>query len=1156
MTVAGDDAAVASVAVEGNNVVLALTAEVAAGAQVVVSYTAGTNPIRDEAGNPVAAFRQSLTAAGSGKPLLQSASAVRARLSLTYDLPLDPGSVPAPGAFTLHMLPSTTGERLAYHTVVATVTVEGRTAVLGLREAVGDCEGSVPLTVTYANPGASPLQGLDGTDVDEFEHLAVTNERTHKCGNSEATEPPPSPLTASFEGVPEAHDGRKLFSFELVFSENFPGSLDYRTLRDGAFTVTNGAVRNAKRVRQGQNRRWTITVRPASDDDVTVTLPEGAVTTESGRKLANAVSATVAGPPEPPPPPPPDPLTASFQGVPAAHDGRKAFSFELVFSENFPGSLDYRTLRDGAFTVTNGAVRNAKRVRQGQNRRWTITVRPDSDDDVTITLAAGAVTTEAGRKLTNAVSATVAGPPEPPPPPPPDPLTASFQGVPAAHDGRKLFSFELVFSENFPGRIDYKTLRDGAFTVTNGRVRGAKRVRQGQNRRWTITVRPASNDDVTVRLPAGSVTTEAGRALANTVSATVRGPALLSVADVEATEGEDEQVVFSVSLSRAATGTVSVDYRTVDGTAKAGEDYTSASGTLSFAAGQTSKTVEVPLLDDAVDDDGETISLVLSNPSGAALGAGRATATIHNADPLPKAWLARFGRTGAMHVVGILDARFEAAPGGDRLTLGGRAVDVAAWRASAGNQRSEPGAPGHTPPDHAMGTRSQSNIIPDGPDSGPAPADPAREATLLEYALWQALTHPGNLDVDQRRFLSQSSFHLSLTNAFRGTGPATESIETARAAPEYPGHWSLWGQGALTQFRGEDNGVNLDGDVLTGLVGVDYAKDRWLAGVALAWHDGDGSYRAPGSGTGGDLDSTLVTVNPYLRYALSPRLSLWGTLGYGTGTLQLRQERESRGIGEAIETDMSLGMGALGLRGVVYASAHTELALKSDALWVRTASGETDGLRGTEADTRRLRLLLSGRHQRTLANDALLSPTFELGIRYDDGDAETGFGMELGGGLRYADPVRGLTVETRARALIAHEDGSYEEWGLGGSLALDPGRLGRGLALRLDSGWGLADGNAKALWQRQTTAGLAPQQGPTAQTRFNAELGYGLDVPWTWGVLTPYGGMEWAGPGRALKLGWRFELGRQLSLSLDGERREDGRTRAEHVLMLRTSLPW
>ena len=103
----------------------------------------------------------------------------------------------------------------------------------------------------------------------------------------------------------------------------------------------------------------------------------------------------------------------------------------------------------------------------------------------------------------------------------PPPLTASFENVPAQHDGESLFSFELHFSDNFPGRLPYRKLRDEAFQVDNGRVIEAKRVAQGENRRWTITVRPASSGDVVVTLPAGSVSTEAGRALSNTTSATV-----------------------------------------------------------------------------------------------------------------------------------------------------------------------------------------------------------------------------------------------------------------------------------------------------------------------------------------------------------------------------------------------------------------------------------------------------------------------------------------------------------------------------------------------------------------------------------------------------------------------------------------------------------
>ncbi|MDE2940721.1 MAG: hypothetical protein OXR67_17655 [Chloroflexota bacterium] len=111
------------------------------------------------------------------------------------------------------------------------------------------------------------------------------------------------------------------------------------------------------------------------------------------------------------------------------------------------------------------------------------------------------------------------------------PLTASFQNVPAEHGGKSLFNFELRFSENFPGRLPYKKLRDEAFQVENGRVRKAFRVVKGANQRWTISVRPASSEDVVITLPAttdcsaaGAVCTDAGRTLSNVTTVTVAGP--------------------------------------------------------------------------------------------------------------------------------------------------------------------------------------------------------------------------------------------------------------------------------------------------------------------------------------------------------------------------------------------------------------------------------------------------------------------------------------------------------------------------------------------------------------------------------------------------------------------------------------------------------
>ena len=111
----------------------------------------------------------------------------------------------------------------------------------------------------------------------------------------------------------------------------------------------------------------------------------------------------------------PTPLTATTHNVPSSHDGSTVFTFELHFSEEF--SLSYTTLRDHAFTVTGGTVKKARRLEPPGNIRWEITVMPDGDGDITITLpvttdcvAQGAICTEDGTKLSNQLEVTVSGP--------------------------------------------------------------------------------------------------------------------------------------------------------------------------------------------------------------------------------------------------------------------------------------------------------------------------------------------------------------------------------------------------------------------------------------------------------------------------------------------------------------------------------------------------------------------------------------------------------------------------------------------------------------------------------------------------------------------------------------------------------------------------
>jgi glucose/arabinose dehydrogenase len=95
---------------------------------------------------------------------------------------------------------------------------------------------------------------------------------------------------------------------------------------------------------------------------------------------------------------------------------------------------------------------------------------------------------------------------------------------------------------------------------------------------------------------------------------------------------------FTVSLSAASTLPVSVNYATANGTALDSFDYNGISGTLTFAAGETSKVLNVPILGDPTVEPDETFTLDLSNPANATIAIGQGTGTILNEDqpqPLP-----------------------------------------------------------------------------------------------------------------------------------------------------------------------------------------------------------------------------------------------------------------------------------------------------------------------------------------------------------------------------------------------------------------------------------------------------------------------------------------------------------------------------------------
>ena len=646
-------------------------------------------------------------------------------------------------------------------------------------------------------------------------------------------------------------------------------------------------------------------------------------------------------------------------------------------------------------------------------------------------------------------------------------------------------------------------------------------------------------------------------------------PPAVSVADAQVREGADATLDFAVTLDREPTGTVTVAYATADGTATAGDDYTATSGTLAFAAGETSKTISVPVLEDDIDEGSETLTLRLSSPSGATIADGVATGTITNSDAIPEAWLARFGRTVTGQVLGAVEARL-AAPrtAGAEASLAGQALP--SWRggdAVAANPGSGAGAG-----DDAVSERRK---------------DEQGRAALAAMTAWVAQAGSDGGGASGFRAPGDGAGREPESRALRQRDLVVgTSFALTGGSAEGGGFASLWGRGSIAGFDGREGSLTVDGGVTTGLLGADWASapgpeaGRWIAGMAIGRSTGTGGWRRGGEckvNCGGAIDATLTGLYPYAGLDLTERLSLWAAAGHGSGEVTVTPEG-----GAGLSADLTLSMGAAGLRGDVLRPDDRNglaLAVKGDARFTRTSSDAVrdDGgnLEAADADAWLVRAGLEGSRRFALGTQddgASVTPSFELGLRRDGGDAETGLGADFGSGVAFADPRYGLVFESYARALLAHEAEGFREWGASASFGWDPRpETGRGLSLTLTRSWGASpSGGMDALLSRETLTGLAandPGSGPDgggfeASSRLEGELGYGLPAFAGGFTGTPNVGFGLSESARDWRVGWKLGPAGARPLdfeaSLDATRREsaNGDAEPEHGVMLRGSVRW
>lgn len=164
---------------------------------------------------------------------------------------------------------------------------------------------------------------------------------------------------------------------------------------------------------------------------------------------------------------------------------------------------------------------------------------------------------------------------------------------------------------------------NGAYTLSN-LAPGTYRLREVVQSGWSPTSPAATGQSVTI---------SAGQSVTGRNFGNLAGPSL-AIADVSLNEGDHgaTNAVFNVTLGQASAQTVTVVFQTTAGTATAGSDFIATSGTLTFAPGETSRTITIAILGDTTLENDETFTIHLSNPTQAQLADSLGVATIVNDD--------------------------------------------------------------------------------------------------------------------------------------------------------------------------------------------------------------------------------------------------------------------------------------------------------------------------------------------------------------------------------------------------------------------------------------------------------------------------------------------------------------------------------------------
>ncbi len=617
------------------------------------------------------------------------------------------------------------------------------------------------------------------------------------------------------------------------------------------------------------------------------------------------------------------------------------------------------------------------------------------------------------------------------------------------------------------------------------------------------------------------------------------GPLIISIRDAEGSENT-QSMQLPILLSRPADDIVTVEYETKDRSALAGDDYTASRGIVIFDPGSTRGVVEIEIASDGIPEGAEEFEVTLSNPRNADIMDGSGIGTILDNLKSANIWIddviilkeeevVRFRVSlsdpqdelvTAMYQTQDGTARagedYEANSGVVTLAPGTTEAIITVALLNGGLDWNEETfsvhlvSSRHAEIKKAVGVATIQKERTAG--EGVMEAYAARFVRTASMQVVDALSDRFRFAADQAvcavaERAEMAQFWYPSSSWDPSPGELLAGCRMSRSMPVSSGSFSVWGQGAFRQFNGQaEDDLTISGEVTTGMLGADYLWNKaWRAGALLAHSQGDGSFEI--SDESGEISSALTGFYPYMSYT-HMAWDVWLSVGLGHGNAEMSE----------LKGNLTSRFGVMGLRAALASGNATRLSYHGDILVTDTEINDHN----ISSEMYRIR---AGLEVTTRITDRI-RPYVEANVRQDGGSAETGTGLELGGGVRFAHPAVRIRGEMHTQGLIMHTADGFSEWGISGALQI--GNRSEGWSVRVRPSWGRASG--MSMYHQQTMLDAIPFR--TAVQRTELELGYG--IPWGDGTARSIMGMTRLPQGMMYRLGGELHRWERLSFSAFG----------------------